>query len=495
MEYFVGLDIGSSSAKVGLVSAEGTGVHVVRHCYATLEPASGFKEQNPEVWWRAAADSLRRVMADMPRGSVKAVGIAGHISSMTFVDAAGNLLGNAVGFQDRRARAEASEIAARFSSAELKSHLGIDLPAAPTWPLPRLLWFHRHEPRTVERALHILQAKDYVNHRLTGEFAGDVSSSRGLAHQGTGCPATGLLNALGLRTDLLPRLHRPEAVIGSVTRAAAGETGLPEGTPVVAGWNDLNACVLGCGAIDPGQAFNVTGTSEHLGVVTETRHDAPELMCAPFFPGRHLLYGVTSCGGGSLDWYGRAFGRTVQDLVREAEQAPAGAGELVFLPYLEGERSPIWDSSASGVFFGLRTRHDSRHFTRAILEGVAFSLRQIKELVEASAVRFAPPLIIAGGGAEIALWNRIKASVLGIGVALPESRQAGLLGAAMLAAVGSGAFATLEEAARAMSRLGERYEAEAEDATVYRSIYGHFCGLYPALRPCFERAYRAQVHA
>lgn len=487
MECFVGLDIGSSSVKAGLLSSDGSAVGTVRSCYENTEPKPGFKEQDPEIWWHAAVETLRRLIAETPGNEIKAVGIAGHISSMTFVNNQGRALGNAVGFQDRRAQAEVDEIASRFNRAELAAHVGIDLPAAPTWPLPRLLWFHRHAPRTVERARYLLQAKDFVNHRLTGQFASDASSCRGLVHLGTGCPATPLLRTLGLRTDLLPRLQPPEAVIGTVTDAAAGATGLPAGIPVVAGWNDLNASVLGCGAVEPGNAFNVTGTSEHLGVVTAESHTVPELMCSPFLPGRHLLYGVTSCGGGSLDWYSRAFGGDLPELVRAAESTEAGAGGLLFLPYLEGERSPIWDSSAAGVFFGIRSRHDSRHFTRAILEGVAFSLLQIKELVEAASGPFSPPLVLAGGGAEVALWNRIKASVLGITSTLRENRQAGLLGAAMLAAVGSGCFPSLECAARLMTRPGEVFEVVPEDSAVYRTVYPRFCGLYPALRECFER--------
>ena len=494
MECFVGLDIGSSSIKAGLLSPDGSVVGIVRSCYENTEPKPGFKEQDPEIWWRAAIETLRRLMAEAPGHEIKAVGIAGHISSMTFVDDQGRALGNAVGFQDRRSQAEVDEIASRFSRAELAGHLGIDLPAAPTWPLPRLLWFHRHAPRTLEQARHLLQAKDFVNHRLTGQFASDASSCRGLVNLGTGCPAVPLLRALGLRTDLLPPLLPPEAVIGTVTETAAGATGLPAGIPVVAGWNDLNASVLGCGAVEPGNAFNVTGTSEHLGVVTTEGHAVPELVCAPFLPGRHLLYGVTSCGGGSLDWYARAFGGDLGELVRAAEPMEAGAGGLLFLPYLEGERSPIWDSSAAGVFFGIRSKHDSRHFTRAILEGVAFSLLQIKELVEAASGPFSPPLVLAGGGAEIALWNRIKASVLGITTTLRENRQAGLLGAAMLAAVGSGFFPSLECAARCMTRPGEIFETVPEDNAVYRAVYPTFCGLYPALRGSFERNHAARAH-
>ena len=307
MEYVIGLDIGSSSAKVGLFTLDGESVAISRRCYPTHEPFPGYKEQDPETWWAAVCDGLREVTRGIGGDEVVALGATGHISSFTFVDRAGAPLRPAVGFQDQRALAELEELYACFSREELAAHLGIDLPPAATWPLPKLLWFKKHEPEMMEAAHHVLQAKDFINLRLTGEFASDASSNRGIVDLSNGGVAEAVLSRFGLRHDLLPRLYDPEQVIGVVRRDAAKETGLRPDLPVVAGWNDLNASVLGCGAVSEGDAFNITGTSEHIGVVTAADHNVPELMCAPFLPGRKLLYGVTSCGGGSLELVRRTF--------------------------------------------------------------------------------------------------------------------------------------------------------------------------------------------
>lgn len=418
------------------------------------------------------------------------MGVTGHISSLTFVDASGRLLRPAIGFQDLRAVEELNELQASFSRDELAQRLGIDLPPAATWPLPRLLWLKKHEPATLEAATCLLQAKDFVNYRLTGELAGDASSFRGLVNFATGRAAEDILASLGLPARLLPPLSRPDAVIGTVTDTAAKETGLPAGLPVVAGCNDLNASVLGSGATREGDSFNITGTSEHLGIVTTEQHRAAELICAPYLPGSRLFYGVTSSGGGSLAWLERVLEKGAEELLAMAGAVPPGAGSLLFLPYLEGERSPVWDPRAAGAFVGLRTRHRPVHLARAVLEGVAFSLRQISELVEQAGADLRAPINVSGGAARARLWNQIKADVLGRAVIALENPQSGMLGAAMLAAVGTGYYKSCEEAAQGMVRRGETLAPNPDNAALYSELYGIYCQLYPALREPF-----ADIHA
>lgn len=428
-----------------------------------------FGEQNPRDWWTAVCDCIREVAA----GEVLAAGATGHISSLTFVDKSGAPLRPAIGFQDQRAVEEVQELSNAFSREELASQLGIDLPPAATWPLPRLMWLRKHEPATLERAHYCLQAKDYVNFRLTGQFASDASSNRGLVDLNTGRLAGDVFAALGLPADLLPPIFGPEETIGTVTASAAAETGLAAGTPVVAGWNDLNTAVLGSGSPP---LFNITGTSEHVGAVTQTARHSPQLTCAPFLPGNWLYYGVTSCGGGSLEWFSRAFETPVEELLGLAGAAPAGSDSLFFLPYLQGERAPIWDGQASGAFIGIRTHHDRRHFARAILEGVAFSLRQILDLVQSPGGQ----IRVSGGAARSPLWNRIKADVFGREVAILENTHTGVCGAAMLAAVGAGEYADAGAAARCMNKVATAFAPS--HAALYEELYQRYCGLYPALR-------------
>jgi xylulokinase len=482
MEYVIGLDIGSSAAKVGLFGLDGSVAALAGCPYPTYEPRPGYKEQDAADWWRAAAGAIREVMAEAPAGSILALGAVGHISSLTFLDDAHAPIRRSLGFQDVRAAAEVSELHASFSREELGRQLGIDLPPGPTWPLPRLIWFRRHEPATTERARVLLQAKDYVNLRLTGVVASDASSNRGMVNLATGRAPERIFRTLRL-PDLLPRIHEPHAVIGVVTAEAAAETGLRPGLPVVAGWNDLNGAVLGSGAVDPGDGFNVTGTSEHIGVVTDSVLRAPELICGPYLPGRKLFYGVTSCGGGSLEWFRQFTGRPLEQLLAETERA--GAGALLFLPYLEGERAPVWDPRASGALVGLRSSHGQGAVARAIMEGVAFSLRQNLEIVERSFSCGGRLLAISGGGSRIALWNQTKADVLARPVVTLQNPHAGMLGAAMLAAAGAGVQGSPEGAARRMARPGCRYDPRPEASQRCARLYAQYRELYPALRGVF----------
>jgi sugar (pentulose or hexulose) kinase len=495
MEYVLGIDVGSSSTKVGLFSLDGAAVAIAGRAHPTREPRAAYKEQEPELWWRAAVSSIRKVTASVRRERILGIAAAGHISSLTFVDASGAPLRPAVGFQDLRAISEVEEIAGAFSRRELHRHLGIDLPPGATWPLPRLLWFRKNEPGTLDKAHRLLQAKDYVNFRLTGELASDASSNRGIVDLATGKVPHELFSRLGLPESIVPPLFEATGIIGRISKAASRETGLLSGIPVVAGWNDLNACVLGSGAVSQGQAFNITGTSEHIGAIVKRDHRVPELVCAPFLPGRKLLYGVTSCGGGSLEWYRQAFRRKFASLFQEARRAPAGSDGLLFLPYLEGERAPIWDPFASGAFIGIRSGHGEGHFVRAILEGVAFSLRQVLELVDCRATTGSDPLIVSGGAARVALWNRIKADVLQRAISLPKCPQTGVLGAAILAAVATRRYSSCDEAARAMVRFKGRVEPNPDCAGLYGDSFERYRGLYPALQGWFADAANGRSEA
>ena len=480
MEHLIGLDIGSSSAKAGLFRPDGRAVATASRSYPTYEPRPGCKEQEPADWWRAAAECIRDVAGGVRPESIVALGAVGHLSSLTFLDEGGAPLRRSLGFQDVRAAAEVAGIYAAFSRAELAELLGIDLPPGPTWPLPRLVWFREYEPETLERARSLLQAKDYVNLRLTGVFASDASSNRGMVDLATGRAPERVFRTLRL-PYLLPPIYEPQAVIGVVTREAAAETGLRPGLPVVAGWNDLNGSVLGSGSIRPGDGFNVTGTSEHIGIVTEGDPQAAELVCAPYLPSRKLFYGVTSCGGGSLDWFCQFSGRPVEQLLAEAEAArPEG---LLYLPYLEGERAPVWDPQASGALVGLRSTHGRGAVVRAIMEGVAFSLRQNLEIVESVVPGSGRTLALSGGASQISLWNQIKADVLARPAVALEGPHAGIVGAAMLAAAGAGVWPQPEEAAAKMSRPARRYEPRPGPGRRYARLYARYCELYPALRP------------
>jgi len=352
----------------------------------------------------------------------------------------------------------------------------------------------------------MLQVKDFVVYRLTGELATDASSWRGLVCLPGSEIALALLRELDLPVDLLAPRYPPTALIGRISRQAAEACGLTAGTPVVTGWNDLNCGLLGTGVVRPGMGFDMGGTSEHLGVTLSAAALVPsaeKLMLAPYLSeepmgAARVCYGVTSAGGGSLEWYANQF---VPDLLQSyglllptdaparleaiAASAPPGAAGLVFLPYLHGERAPIWDATARGVFFGISSHHTHRHFVRAVLEGVAFSLRQVLQTVETTVGAQVNEVHVSGGPASLGLWNQIKASILNRPVRIPQVTQAACLGAAMLAAIGNGWYVGAVQAAEAMVQPTQQVDPDPRDSARYNALFSLYASLYPQLQTAY----------
>jgi sugar (pentulose or hexulose) kinase len=500
-----GIDLGTSSCKVGIFAAAGSVLGMGQAAFAIERGADGRAELDSGEWWPRVCAAVRQALAQAG-AEVSAVGVSGQVGTHLLLDAAGQPVRPALSWQDTRSGAEALRLHERLGGERLRAALGIDLPPSPAWPLPRLLWLQRHAPADLARTRHLLQMKDYIVHCLTGEWATDASSWRGLLRLPGSELATDLLRELGLPADLLPPRRAPWAVIGAVTPAAAEATGLRAGLPVVTGWHDLNCALLGSGVTRPGQGFDLGGTSEHVGVALGAHGPAERaagLMLAPYLSAQlgsaaRVCYGVTSAGGGALDWYANEFARGLLrahglDLPADfgarlealAAGASPGADGLLFLPYLSGERAPIWDANARGVFFGLTRRHGHAHLARAVLEGVAYSLRQVLEAVEAVARLRVERLRASGGPAEVGAWNQIKADVLGRPLSVPRVTHAACLGAAMLAAIGLGWHADADQAAQAMVQARGEVIPNVRHAERYAALYSVYTDLYPRLRTAF----------
>ncbi len=507
--YVVGIDLGTSSCKVGVFDAAGRPAGLGQAAYAIQRGPDGQAEQDVAAYWPGVCQAVRQALQPLPAGAaLAAVGLSGQVGTHLLLDRSGLAVRPALSWQDTRSRGEAVSLDQRMGRARLAAALGIDLPPSPAWPLPRLLWLQRHEPEHLARTWRLLQVKDYIAYRLTGELATDSSSWRGLVHLPGSDLATGLLAELDLPLDLLPRRQPPSAVIGPVSPAAAEACGLPAGTPVVTGWNDLNCGLLGTGVVRPGLGFDIGGTTEHLGVAVSLDQPfapAANLMLAPYLTdapqgAARVCYGVTSAGGGALDWYANQFAPDLLHsyglalpptapalLEASAAATPPGAGGLIFLPYLHGERAPIWDAAARGVFFGLNGGHRHGHVVRAILEGVAFSLRQVLAVVEATVGAPVDRIYMSGGPANIALWNTIKANVLNRPLVIPQVTHAACLGAAMLAAIGAGWFADAEESAAAMVQVAQVIDPDPRPAARYDALFALYTSLYPQLRASFAQ--------
>jgi xylulokinase len=486
----IGLDVGTTSCKAGLFDARGNLVALATAPYPVLRPRPGHVEQDAEWYWEGAVRCLRELLGAPGADPASLAGLSacGQAPTLILLDGEGRPVGPAILWQDTRAVGEAEALARDPGGDTLAGWLGVRWPVDASLPLARLLWLRRHEPDRLARTRTVLLPKDLVHLRLTGSLATDAWSGKGLVHQGTREPIPALRDHCGLDLEAIPPALASDAVMGRVTPAAAATTGLPAGLPVAAGWTDAMAAMLGCGGLDrPGLAADVSGTSEVVGLTLaeHPRATGPLLIAPVVDTERWQLYGPTQSSGGSLGWALQALATPALDTGQAlalAEAAPPGAEGLVFLPYLEGERAPLWDPRARGAFVGLTSSHGQAHLLRAVLEGVACSVRHILHTAEELSASRALELRVAGGGSRLALWNRIKADVVGRPVRPCVTSENGVLGAAMLASVGAGIYRDVTAAGAGMVQLQAGVEPDPEVGETYDRLYERYVALYPRLK-------------
>jgi xylulokinase len=469
----VGLDVGTTGVKALAVSPDGEVLARAERGYDLSSPHPGWSEQDPEDWWRAAQDALGAL--DVPE--IAGIGFSGQMHGLVVLDAEDRLLRPAILWNDQRTAAECAEIEDRVGFERLLALTGNR--ALTGFTAPKLLWLARHEPEVYAQIAHALLPKDYVRFRLTGERATDVADASGtllldVPHRRW---SQEVLAALDLPAEWLPRvLESPDV---------SGET--EEGVPVAAGAGDQAAGALGVGVDRPGPVSVVLGTS---GVVFaalprfETDEQGRVHAFCHAVPGGWHAMGVMLSAAGSLRWLGdvAAPGGDYGALIGEAERWEPGVEGLTFLPYLSGERTPHADPHARGAFVGLTQRHDRGALARAVLEGVAFGLRDSLELLAAIGVQ-AEVGRASGGGSRSSLWLRIVASVLGLPLEKTAVEEGAAYGAALLGGVAGGIFADVHEAVAACVKTVETLEPEPEWVDVYASRYERFRALYPALQP------------
>ncbi|HSJ34964.1 MAG TPA: xylulokinase [Acidimicrobiia bacterium] len=493
MTHVIGIDVSTTATKAVLVDAAGSvaGVAMSSYDYATPRPL--WSEQDPALWWTATIEAVRSLVSEtgVDPNDVEAVGLTGQMHGSVLLDDGGEVIRPAILWNDQRTAEECDEIRRRVGPERLIEITGND--ALTGFTAPKLLWVARHEPDNWARVRHILLPKDYVRYRLTGEYALDVAGGSGtilfdLARR-TWSPE--VLEALGIDPALLPPTFEGPAVTGTLSQEAADATGLTAGTPVVAGGGDQSANAVGVGAVTAGVVALSLGTS---GVVFATT-EGPAIEAGGrvhsfchAVPDRWHMMGVMLSAAGSLRWLRDALvpGRSFDELVEGAADVPAGSDGLYFLPYLTGERTPHPDPLARGAFVGLTVRHDLRHMTRAVLEGVAFGLKDGLDLMTEAGLATPTQIRASGGGTRSALWRQILADVLGAEIVSVSTEEGAAYGAALLAGVGSGWFDSVEAACaevvdvRPSASPSEETEAYAARHAVYRN-------LYPALSPTFNQ--------
>jgi xylulokinase len=466
----VGLDVGTTGVKAIAVSPEGDVLARAEEEYPLSTPRPGWAEQDPEDWWRATERALGRLGVE-PAG----IGLSGQMHGLVALDAAGRVLRPAMLWNDQRTGAECVEIEERVGFERLVELTGNR--ALTGFTAPKLLWLRRYEPDVYSRIACILLPKDYVRLRLTGERATDVADASGtlLFDVAARRWSEDVLEALGLPPSWLPRALESPAV--------SGETAA--GVPVAAGAGDQAAGALGVGVDGPGRLSVVLGTSGVVfAALPEFRAD-PEARVHAFchaVPGGWHAMGVMLSAAGSLRWLRDALRVAYDELLAEAEAWPAGAEGLLFAPYLAGERTPHADPDARGAFAGLSLRHDRGALVRAVLEGVAFGLRDSLDLLAGLGVA-ADAGRVSGGGARSTLWLRIVASALGLPLERTAAEEEGAaFGAALLGGVAAGVFASVEDAVAGCVRVRETVEPDPAWQEAYAGALERYRRLYPALR-------------
>jgi xylulokinase len=471
----VGLDVGTTGVKALALSPEGDVLARAEETYELSTPRPGWAEQDPEDWWRAA----ERALAGLG-GRPTAIGLSGQMHGLVVLDDLDRVLRPAILWNDQRTGAECVEIEERVGLARLIQLTGNR--ALTGFTAPKLLWLRRNEPATYARIAHVLLPKDYVRLRLTGEHAIDVADASGtLLFDVAGRRwSREMLEALELDPAWLPRtLESPE--ISGTTAADI---------PVAAGAGDQAAAALGVGVDRPGPVSVVLGTSgvvfAALPAFAADQQARVHAFCHAVPGGWHAM-GVMLSAGGSLRWFRDTFasGRGYQELIAAAEEWPPGAEGLTFLPYLTGERTPHADPQARAAFAGVTVRHDLGAFVRAVLEGVAYGLRDSLELLRELGV---DPQTghVSGGGARSEHWLRILASVLGLPIRRTATDEGSAYGAALLGGVAAGVFRDVHEAVASCVRLVDAVEPDPEWSAAYQRGYRRFQLLYPALRPLEE---------
>lgn len=494
MEYFLGIDTSTTSSKALLIDTRGEVIAVASSPHTLQTPKPLWSEQDPLEWWNAASVSIRSVLEKAGAGGerIAAVGLTGQMHGLVLLDEAGDVLRPAILWNDQRTQSQCNEIHRRIGKEKFIQITGNV--ALTGFTAPKILWVKENEPDVFAKAKHVLLPKDYIRYKLTGAYAMDKADGAGtvLFDLKARDWSDESLSALDIPRAWMPRTFEGTEFTGHVTQEAASITGLKVGTPVAAGGGDQAAGAVGVGAVEPGVVALTVGTSGVVFATTPSALIEPDGRLHAFchaVPGMWHFMGVMLSAAGSLQWYRDTLApkMSFDDLVKEAESAPAGSEGLLFLPYLSGERTPYPDPLARGAFIGLTLRHSRAHMTRAVLEGVSFGLKDSFTLIQNAGLGAIAQIRASGGGTKGALWRQILADVLKAELVTVNTTEGAAYGAALLAGVGAGAWTDVASACKACVKIMGGNVPDSSQADTYRKSYSLYQELYPALKSSFGK--------
>ncbi|WP_342479027.1 xylulokinase [Paenibacillus sp. FSL H7-0350] len=492
MKYVIGVDLGTSAVKTVLVDPQGKVAFEHSEAYPLSRPQPNWSEQNPEDWVKGTIASLKRLMevSGAKPGQIDGISFSGQMHGLVLVDGEGKALRPAILWNDTRTTAECRKIEKKLGSKLIDIARNRALEG---FTLPKILWVQEHEPEVLAKAELFLLPKDYVRYHLTGDYAMDYSDAAGTLLLDVGAKqwSAEIAGAFDLPVSLCPRLVESFEQTGTLLPAVAEASGLLPTTKVFAGGAD-NACgALGAGILGEGRTMCSIGTS---GVVLsyESNKDLNLEGKVHFFnhseKDAFYIMGVTLAAGHSLTWFKETFAadKSFDELLQGVNEIPAGSSGLLFTPYISGERTPHPDASIRGSFIGMDSGHTLSHFTRAVLEGITFSLRESIEIVRESGKEITEVVAI-GGGAKNEAWLQMQADIFGATIIKLESEQGPAMGAAMLAAYGAGWFESLGKCAEAFIRPAETYTPNADQAALYDGIFALYQDVYGQTRELNEK--------
>ena len=491
MSVLLGMDVGTGGARAVAVDESGNLVAEASSEYPLMSPRPGWTEQDPEDWWEGAKEALGRVAAEVGEAGdeVVCLGLTGQMHGSVFLDVSGAVIRPALLWNDQRTEAQCRKISEAVGEECLIGLAGN--PALTGFQAPKILWLRDEEPDNYSRISSILLPKDYIRLRLTGEHATDASDAAGtlLLDVRRRDWSGEILEALEIPREWMPEVYEGPEETGELDGGVAAELGLPPGVPVAAGGGDNAAAAVGVGVVEAGFLSSSVGTSGVLFAPSEGFTPDPSgrvhAFCHAVPEGYHLM-GVTLSAGGSLQWWRDATGAGYDELVEAASEIEPGAEGLIFLPYLSGERTPHLDARARGAFFGLTARHGIGHMTRAVMEGVVFSLRDSLEIMRGLDVPV-EQVRATGGGARSSLWRQLQADIYGIPVHRTTADEGPAHGAALLAGVAAGVYHDIGEACATVRLREEVTEPDPERTKVYEEHYEVYRSLYPATREAIHR--------